>query len=135
MGIFGVILGIVAVLCGLLATFLFGTTGAVIAAVIAAAAIALGVLKRKKDGKGGAAAIAIGVIAIVLAFSVNGLWTNMFTQLHEKALELKPDGLWAQASENVNGGIMSVITRLPADEASMNALMEEMQELSKAVAK
>ena len=132
MGIFGVILGIVAVLCGLLATFLFGTTGAVIAAVIAAAAIALGVLKRKKDG---AAAIAIGVIAIVLAFSVNGLWTNMFTQLHEKALELKPDGLWAQASENVNGGIMSVITRLPADEASMNALMEEMQELSKAVAK
>jgi len=53
MGILGVILGIAAVVCALLGTFLFGTTGAIIAAVLAAAAIVLAFLKRKKDGKGG----------------------------------------------------------------------------------
>ena len=131
MGILGVILGIAAVVCALLGTFLFGTTGAIIAAVLAAAAIVLSFLKRKKDGKGGIVGIVIGVLAVILAFSMNSTWSNAFKELHKKAVEYKPDGLWAQVSEDTNNGLMGIIKNLPTDEATMNALVDEMNELNK----
>ena len=131
MGILGVVLGIAAVLCALFATFLFGTTGCIIAVAVAAVAIVLAILKRKKDKKGGIAAIVIGVLAIILAFSMSNTWSRVFTELHKKALDVKPDGLWAQASEETSGGLMGIISKLPQDEASMNALVEEMNELNK----
>lgn len=131
MGILGVILGIAAVVCSLLGTFLFGTTGAIIAAVLAAAAIVLAFLKRKKDGKGGIVGIVIGVLAVILAFSMSSTWSNAFMELHKKAVEYKPDGLWAQVSEDTNNGLMGIIKNLPTDEATMNALVDEMNELNK----
>ena len=131
MGILGVILGIAAVVCALLGTFLFGTTGAIIAAVLAAAAIVLALLKRKKDGKGGIFAIVIAVLAVVLAISMSSTWSNAFNELHKKAVEMKPDGLWAQVSEDTNNGLMGIINKLPTDEATMNALVDEMNELNK----
>ena len=131
MGVVGAILGILAVLVAVLATFLFGTTGAIIAAVLAAVAIVLAILKRKKDGKGGIAAIVIGALAIILAFSMSSAWSKVFSEVHTKAVEFKPDGLWAQASENTSGGLMGIISNMPQDEASMNALVEEMNELNK----
>ena len=133
MGILAVVLGLLAIVCALLGTFLFGTTGAIIAAVLAVVAIALAFLKRKKDGKGGIAGIVIAVLAVILAFSLSSVWTRMFTELHNKALEVKPDGLWAQASENTDKGLMGIISNMPKDEASMNALVEEMNELNKAI--
>ena len=131
MGILAVIIAVLAVACALLATFLFGGTGAVVAAVVAAAAIILGFLKRKKDGKGGITAIVIGVLAIVLAFAMSGTWSNAFKELHDKAVDFKPDGIWAQASEDYNNGIMGIIKNLPTDEASLNKVVEEMNELNK----
>ena len=131
MGILGVILGILAVVCALLATFLFGTTGGIIAGVLAVIAILLGILKRRKDKKGGIAAIVIAVLAIILAFAMTNVSSQMFDELHKKAVELKPDGLWAQVSENTNSGFMGIISKLPQDEASLNALVEEMNELNK----
>ena len=130
MGILAVILGILAVVCAALATFLFGTAGGILAAVLGAAAIVLGILKRKKDGKGGIGAIVIGALSIILALMLAGTWSNAFTELHKKALEYKPDGLWAQATEVTGGGIMGIINHLPKDEASLNALVEEMNELN-----
>ena len=131
MGIFGVILGLAALLCALLATFLFGTVGGVIAGVLAAAAILLGFLKRKKDKKGGIVAIVVGAIAVLITFAMTSVWSTFFSELHKKALELKPDGLWAQVSEETNGGMMGIIKNMPKDEATMNALMDEMSELNK----
>lgn len=131
MGILGVILGILAVACALFATYLFGTAGCVIAAVLAAVAILLGVLKRRKDHKGGIAAIVVAALAVVIALGLTNTWSNMFRELHNKAVEYKPDGLWAQASENNNAGLMGIISKLPSDDASMNALVEEMNELNK----
>ena len=46
------------------------------------------------------------------------------------SVEFKPDGLWAQVTENNNGGLMGIINNLPKDEASLNALVEEMNELN-----
>lgn len=130
MGVLSVILGILAILCALLATFLLGTTGCIIACVVAAAAIVLAFLKRNKDGKGGMAGIVIGVLAVIMAFSVNNAWSKMFTELHKKALEYKPDGLWAQATGNTTDGLMGIIKNLPTDEASVNALVDELNELN-----
>ena len=59
----------------------------------------------------------------------------MYKELHNKAMELKPDGLWAQASVDTNNGLMGIIKNLPQDEASLNALVEEMSELSKLTGK
>ena len=131
MSILAVILGILAVACAFFATALFGTTGGIIAGVLAVVAIVLGILKRKKEGKGGIPAIVIGALAVILAFSMTSMWSNAFKELHQKAVELKPDGLWAQASENTNGGLMGIISQLPTDEASLNAFVEEMNELNK----
>ena len=131
MGILAVILGLLAIVCSIFATVLFGTTGGIIAAVLAAVAILLGILKRKKDKKGGTPAIVIGVLAVILAFSMTSMWSNSFKALHQKAVELKPDGLWAQVSENTDGGLMGIISQLPADEASLNSFVEEMNELNK----
>ena len=131
MSILAVILGILAVACAFFATALFGTTGGIIAGVLAVVAIVLGILKRKKEGKGGIPAIVIGALAVILAFSMTSMWSNAFKELHQKAVELKPDGLWAQASENTNGGLMGIISQLPTDEASLNAFVKEMNELNK----
>ena len=133
MGILAVILAIVAVLCALMATLLFGTTGGIITAVVAVVAIALAVFKRIKTKKGGISAIVISVIAVILAIAMTNATATMFKTLHEKAVEFKPDGLWAQVSENYNSGMMGIIKNLPKDEASMNALVDEMNELNKIV--
>ena len=131
MGILAVILAILALLCAVLATVLFGTTGAIIATVLAVAAVALAVFKRIKTQKGGIAAIVIAVLSVILAFALSGTWSAFFKELHTKAVEQMPDSIWAQVSENYNDGVMGIIRNLPTDEASLNKLMDEMNELNK----
>ncbi len=131
MGVAGIIIGVLALICVLVATFLLGSTGAIITAVLAAVAIVLAILKRTKDKRGGIPAIIIGVLAIVLAFSMSNAWSRAFSDLHQKALTYKPDGLWAQVSEDTNGGFLGIISKFPRDEAGMNSLVEEMNELNK----
>lgn len=130
MGIAGVILGIFAILCALIATFLFGTVGGIIAGVLAVAAIVLGVLKKRKEGKGGTAAIILSVIAIILTLSLTSFWSGLFTEVHNKAVEYKPDGLWAQVTDDTSSGFFGLISKLPKDEASLQALADEMNELA-----
>lgn len=131
MGVFGVILGILAIACAVVATFLFGSTGGVITVILAVVAIVLGIAKRVKDKKGGIAAIVIALLAVVMAFGLTNTWSNMFKELHDKAVTLKPEGMWAQLSEDANHGIMGLISKMPTDDASLNALVEEMNELNK----
>jgi hypothetical protein len=99
--------------------------------VLAVIAIALAVFKRVKTKNGGIAGIIVSALAIILAFSMAGFWSNSFKELHNKAVELKPDGLWAQASEDSTSGLMGIFNKLPQDEASLNALVDEMNELNK----
>ena len=130
MGIIAVILGILAVACAALATFLFGTTGGIVAGVIGGCALLLAVFRRIKTGKGGKAVMVISALAIYMAFSLTSTWSAAFTNLHNKALEYRPDGLWAQVTENTDGGLMGIMGNLPNDEATLNALVEEMNDLN-----
>ena len=131
MGIFGVILGIIAILSGLLATFIFGTTGLIITLVLAAAAIALGIIKRVRTKKGGIPAIVIGVLALLIGFGANNFWGTMFQSLHDRAVEYMPDSLWAEVSEDYTHGVMGIVSNLPTDEASLNKIIDEMNQLTK----
>lgn len=131
MGVFAVIVALLAVMCGLFGTLFFGTTGLIITGVLAGLAILLGILKRNKTQKGGIAGIVIAALALIMAFSMNNVWSSMFKDMHSKALQYKPDGLWAKVSEKTDGGIFGLISNMPSDEATMNALVEEMNELNK----
>ncbi len=71
--------------------------------------------------------------AFILIFPLNNTRSAAFTELHNKALKYNLDGLWAQISEDTTNGLMGIINKLPQDEASINALMDEMNELNKLV--
>ncbi len=131
MGVAAGILGIVAAALGFFATFLFGTVGGIVAGVFAVLAIVLGILKKKKEGKGGIAGTVIGAVALVLTISLTAFWSGAFKEMHKKAVQYKPDGLWAKVTEKTDGGMMGIIKQLPTDEASINALLQEMEELNK----
>lgn len=131
MGIFAIILGIVAVLCALFATFLFGTTGIFITLGLAVIAIVLAILKRKRDGKGGIPGIVISVLAIILAICMANVWHTGFQELHKKAVELMPESFWAQVTTETNSGMMGLFQQMPKDEASLQKMIDEMNELNK----
>lgn len=132
MGIAIVILGILSLVISVLGTFLFGNLGAIFAGMLAAAAIAVGFLRIRKQGKGGIGAFGIlsGVIAVCLALLVSRGMTGALTELHTKALEAKPDGLWVQVAEQTDDGFLGMISRMPKDEANLQLLMDELNELN-----
>ena len=84
-------------------------------------AISLCILKRRKEQKGGIAAIVNAVLAVIMALGLNSLWSNVLKEVHNKAVECKPDGLWTQASAGTNSGLVSIIKKVPQDEANVNA--------------
>lgn len=134
MGILAVVLAILALACAVIATLFFGSTGVIISAVVAAVAIILAILRRMKAGKGGITAIVISVLAVVLAFGLSGLWSGVYKELHKTAVEVKPDGLWAQISEDTDHGFMGIMRSLPKDmdeETIQRLLVDEANELSK----
>ncbi len=131
MGIAAVILGLLAMVCAVFATALFGITGGIIAGVLAVIAIVLGIVKRNKEGKGGISGIVIGALAVILAITMTSVWSEGFKQLHDKAVKYKPDGLWAQVSEDTNSGLFGIVNKLPRDEADLQAFVDEMNELNK----
>lgn len=132
MGIATVILGILSLVCSLIGTFLFGKAGAIFAGVLAAAAIVVGFVRLRKQGKAGSGVFGMiaGVLAIMMALSINSGMKAVFTELHTKAIESKPDGLWAQVSVQTDDGFVGLISRMPKDEAKLQALMDEMNELN-----
>ena len=133
MGVAALILAILAIPVAFLSTLLFGTTGIIITVVLAVLGGLLGVLKRRRDKKGGIAAIIIAVVAIILAISMASVWNAAFTELHKRAVESKPDGLWAQVSEDTSHGIFGILSNIPTDKASLDKLVEEMNELNSGV--
>ena len=57
--------------------------------------------------------------------------STMFKTPHEKAVEFKPNGLRAPVFEDCNNSMMGIVKKLPKDEATLNAPVEEMNEPNK----
>ena len=119
-----------ALAAAVVATLAFGTYGAICAGVLAVLAILFGILKRRKAQKGGIFPIVLAVLAIILTLVMNSFWSGMFTEMHEKAMKYKPDGLWAAATEDTKSGLVGILSQMPQDEAGVNALIDEMNELN-----
>lgn len=87
MGVFGVILGILGLIAAVIATLAGGWIGGAIAIVLGAVAVCLGMLARKKNGKGGMGAIVTGILAVVIAFALIFAVQNLMKTMKDKIME------------------------------------------------
>lgn len=126
--VLGIVLGILGIIIGLLLTFFAGVIAGGLAILLGILAIALGVSARKKSGKG-MGAIVMGVIAVLLAVFMTVNTINTFKAMHDAAEKAKPDSLVAKYCENPYFGAIGIIASIPQDEASLEALMQELEEL------
>ena len=138
MRIFGVILGVLGVIAGLIATLCLGWYGAVFAILLGAIGLVLGLLSRKKTGKG-MGAIIIGAVAVIIAVSMIFSTQNMMTTLKDKLMsELNNEGgkhpTVAKYVEmaDTNTGFFGFITSMAAkvSEEDQAAFDEEIKDLT-----
>ena len=87
MGILGVVLAILGLVVAFIGPLIFGNVAAIIAIVLGVAAGVLGILKRKKEGKGGIAAIVTGILAIILAVIMMTSTQSLVKTLKDEMVE------------------------------------------------
>ena len=124
MGILGVVLAIIGLLIGFIGTVLFGKIAAIIAIVLGVLAGVLGILKRKKEGKGGIAAIVIGILAIILAFIMMTSTQTLVKTLKDEMIKASGDKYQiarkyadqADTDSGFYGFVSSLILKAPEEE-------------------
>lgn len=138
MGVLGVILALLAVVAGFVATVMFGTGGGIAAIVLAVLAVVCAILKRKKDGKGGTAAIVIAVLAAILAIAMMSTTNTLVVKLKDEMIKSSGDKYlvarkYAEKADT-NGGfvgfINSMLNNVPEeDKAQLEKELKDMTEL------
>ena len=135
MGILGVVLAIIGLLVALFGTLLFGNACAIASIVLGVLAGVLGILKRKKEGKGGIPAIVIGVLAIILAVTMMTSTQNLMKGLKDEMVKASGDKYQVArkyASEaDTNSGIFGLITSMinKAPEEERDQLQKELSDV------
>lgn len=125
--VLGILLGLLGIGAALLLTFITGVIGGGIALLLGVLAVVLGV-KARKGGKG-IGAIVIGAIAILLAGTMTFSSIATFTTLRSEAEKAKPGSLIAKYCDKPYLGVVGILASLPQDEASLEQLMNEINEL------
>ena len=140
MGVCGVILGILGLIAALVATLCFGWIGGVIAILLGALALILGLLKRKKTGNGGIGAVILGALAIVVTAAVIPATHSTMVTLKTNLLKEidKQESKYAVVTKYVgeadtNVGFIGFITSMAAKvtEEDKAPFEEEIKDLSK----
>lgn len=126
--VLGIVLAILAILIALFMTLLTGVIGGGIALVLGVLAIVIGILGKKKGGKG-VGAIVLGVIAVVMAIAMTLSSVNMLKALKVTAEKAKPGALIAQYCDDPYFGLAGIVAKMPKDQAGMEELMKELEEL------
>ena len=136
MGIASVLLAILAVLVAIFGVLFFGNVAGYIAIALAVIAGVLGFLKRRKENKGGIAGIVIGVLAIVIGFSMIGTTEAMMKQLKDEMIKssgekYKVARKYAEKAET-NGGVYGFINSMlsKVEDADKEQLEKELSDLS-----
>ena len=135
MGILGVVLAILGLVVAFFGPILFGDIAAIIAIALGVLAGVLGILKRKKDGKGGIAAIVIGILAIILAVTMMTSTQNLMKGLKDEMVKASGDKYKIArkyASEaDTNSGIFGLITSMinKAPEEERDQLQKELSDV------
>jgi Flp pilus assembly protein protease CpaA len=125
--VLGILLALLGIGIALLFTFLTGVIGGGIALLLGVLAVVLGV-KARKGGKG-IGAIVLGVIAIVLALLMTFSSIATFSAMRSEAEKAKPGSLIAKYTDKPYLGVVGILMNLPTDEASVEELMNEINEL------
>ena len=125
--VLGIVLGIIGIVLSFSA-FLFGVIGGGVAALLGVLAVVIGVLARK--GGRGTGAIVAGILAIILAVVMTRSSINLYQALHEKALEhtdIAP--LMAKSTDKPYTGLIGIVMQLK--DADADALTKEIEALNK----
>ena len=126
--VLGIVLGFLGIAAAILLTFATGVIGGGIALLLGLIGMILGISAKKKGGKG-VGAIVVGVICVIMAVVLTFTTVAGMAGLRDKARELKPDSIFAKYAENPYMGAIGIFLNMPQDEASMEALQQELQEL------
>ena len=126
--ILGIVLGVIGILAALFLALFAGAIGGGIAIVLGVIAVLLGIGAFRKGSKGGGiVAILSGVAAVLLAVLLTSTAINAVKEIkktaEEKNLEI------AQYINKPYLGIAGIILDLPKDEAKLNELMEQLNQL------
>ena len=126
--VLGIVLGFLGIAAAILLTFATGVIGGGIALLLGVIGIILGISTKKKGGKG-IGSIVVGVICVIMAVVLTFTTVAAMAGLRDRAKELKPDSLFAQYATNPFMGAIGIFLNMPQDQASVEALQQELQEL------
>ncbi len=129
--VLGIVLGIFGILIALLLTFLTGAIGGGIAFILGIAAFLVG-LSTKRNGGKGVGAMVIGVVAVLMAAFMTISSIGIFSTIRNEAEKTKPGSLLAKSASNPYMGVVGLIMNMPKDEASIEELMNEINEFQAA---
>ena len=126
--VLGIVLGILGILIAFLLTLIAGVVAGGLALLLGIAAILIGVSSKKKGGKG-IGAIVMGGLAVVLAISMTLTSVNGLKAVSAEAEKVKPGSLVARYCDNPYFGLIGIASKIPQDEAGLQELMNELDEL------
>ncbi len=126
--VLGIVLGILGLLIGIITPLVFGLIGGGIGLVLGIIAVLLGIFAANNGKK--TAAIIIGALAILASVFMSITSVNIMKELKVKAAESGIAPTIAEFATNPYMGLIGVVTSMPQDEASLNKVMEEFNQLN-----
>ena len=129
MRVLGIILGILGLLAAIPMSFLAGVIGGGICVLIGLIALILGIVSTKKNGKG-VGSIVLGVLVIILSVIMTSASVKVLQSLKDAAQNTEGAELVAECLQDPKLGLFGAIRNMPADEAGLQQLLDEMKALS-----
>ncbi len=125
----GIVLGILGILFGLMLPLLCGLIGGGLGLLLGIGAVLLGVFAANCGKK--TAAIVLGAIAILVSIGMCVMSVNLMKELKVKAEQSGVAPTFTQYANNPYMGLIGIIAGMPQDEANLNKVMEEFDQLNK----
>ena len=130
--VLGIVLGLLGIVAAVSLTFISGVIGGGLALLLGVIAIVIGISGKKKGGKG-IGAILVGIVAVLMAGLLTFTTVAALNGMRDEAKKQNPDSLVAKYMDKPYLGVIGVMLNLPENENDMEALMAELDELSKSV--
>ncbi len=126
--VLGIVLGILGILIGIVTPLVFGLIGGGIGLLLGIGAVLLGIFASASGKR--TAAIILGALAILASIIMSVTSVNIMKELRVKAQESGIAPTIAEFCTNPYMGLIGVVTSMPQDEASLNKVMDEFNQLN-----
>ncbi len=135
--ILGFVLGVLGIIVGLALTLVAGWAAGALAILLGLIALLIGVVGKAKGGKGIAAIIA-GVLAIVIAVALSIGSSAFVKAMHDEAVKLGTAPMMEKYTENTGLGFLGITLAASNDkvdmkqfEAELTAIRDHLDEINK----